>query len=101
MTASPDSVRDALALVLCSLRDDQEGSGVIKANAADPGEVCDVLADVVAELFRVHARACGETAHPPVDVQVEETVVLAAGGAQARIVVAPGAVHAREMPAGQ
>jgi hypothetical protein len=60
MTAAPDSVRDALALVLCSLRDDQEDSGVIKANAADPGEVAGVLADVVAELFRVHARVLAD-----------------------------------------
>lgn len=56
MTATADSIRDAYALVQCSLRDDQEGSDVIKANAADPGEVAGVLADVVAELFRVHAR---------------------------------------------
>lgn len=56
MTATPDSVRDALALVLCSLADDAEGSAVVKANAADPGEVAGVLADVAAELLRAHAR---------------------------------------------
>jgi len=56
MTAAPDSIRDACALVLCSLRDDAEGSGVIKANAADLGEVAGVLADVVAELFRSLSR---------------------------------------------
>jgi hypothetical protein len=43
--------------VRCSLLDDKEGSGVIKANAADLGEVAEVLSDVVAELFRVQARA--------------------------------------------
>jgi hypothetical protein len=78
MTASPDSVRDALALVLCSLRDDQEGSGVIKANAADPGEVCDVLADVVAELFRVHARALADG--DPLALLDRVRVDLASGG---------------------
>ena len=56
MTATADSIRDAYALVQCSLRDDQEGSDVIKANAADPGEVAGVLADVVAELFRSLSR---------------------------------------------
>jgi len=60
MTASPDSVRDAFGLVLCSLRDDKEGSDVIKANAADLGEVAGVLADTVAELFRVHARVLAD-----------------------------------------
>lgn len=33
MTASPDSVRDALAPMLRSLSDDQEGSGVIKVGS--------------------------------------------------------------------
>ena len=61
MTASQDSIRDsirdALALVMCSLTCDDEGAAAIKANMTSPGEVAGVLADVVAELFRVHARA--------------------------------------------
>jgi hypothetical protein len=55
MTASGDSIRDAYALVQCSLNDDQEGARVIK-DAADLGEVAGVLADTVAELFRSVSR---------------------------------------------
>ena len=56
MAAAPDSIQDACALVQCSLCDDAEGAGVIKANAADLGEIAGVLADVAAELFRSLSR---------------------------------------------
>lgn len=38
------------------MRDDAEGSAVIKANTADLGEVAGVLADVVAELLKPMSR---------------------------------------------
>lgn len=41
---------------MTSLLDDDEGAAAIKANMTSPAEVAGVLADVVAELFRVHAR---------------------------------------------
>jgi hypothetical protein len=56
MTAMPDSIQDACALVQCSLRGDAEGAGVIKTNAADLGEAAGILADVVGELFRSLSR---------------------------------------------
>jgi hypothetical protein len=81
MTASPDSIRDALALVLSSLRNDQEGSDVIKANAAEPGEVAGCLADIVAELFRVHARALVPDGDPLVLLdRVREALAAEDGG---------------------
>lgn len=58
--ASADAVRDAFALVMCSLTGDDEGAGVIKDNAADLGEVAGVMADTVSELFRGHARALAD-----------------------------------------
>lgn len=45
---------------MCSLTGDDEGAAAIKANAADPGQVAGVLADGVAELFRVHARVLAD-----------------------------------------
>jgi hypothetical protein len=57
MTATPDSIRDAYALVQCSLTGDEEGSRVIRENAADLGEVTGVLADTVGELFKALSRA--------------------------------------------
>jgi hypothetical protein len=42
--ATADAIRDAYALVQTSLAGDEEGSAVIKRNAADLGEVTGVLA---------------------------------------------------------
>jgi hypothetical protein len=56
MTATADSIRDAYALVQCSLNGDEEGSSVIKANVADLAATAGVLADTVAELFRSLSR---------------------------------------------
>jgi hypothetical protein len=58
MNVTSDSVRDALALVGCHLRDDREGADVIKANAADLGEVAEVLAWAVAGPLRTVSPAC-------------------------------------------
>lgn len=57
MFVTPDSVRDAIALVGCSLRGDEEGSRAVKS-AADLGEVAETLAWFVAGLLRAVSPAC-------------------------------------------
>jgi hypothetical protein len=77
--ATADAVRDAYALVQCSLTGDEEGSRVIRENAADLGEVTGVLADTVAELFRSVSRAL-VPADGPLTLLARVRAVLAGEG---------------------
>ena len=46
--------------MFCSLNGDDPGADAVKANADDLGEVAGVLADTVAELFRVISRVLSD-----------------------------------------
>jgi hypothetical protein len=59
MRASADSIRDAYALVQCSLNDDRPGHDAVLA-CCDQAEVAGVLADTVAELFRSVSRVLSD-----------------------------------------